>query len=66
MRSQGIKADAHFLAFAAVHVVRTQDAVGDGVFTGLVSGDGLGLGGDFRTIEEVNSMIDYFYHNYLI
>ena len=52
VRHHRVKADAHLLALAAVHVVTAQDAVGDGVLTGLVRcGKTSGISANFVTVD---------------
>ena len=62
--NHGIEADAHFLALAAVHVVSAEDAVGNGVFTGLVGGE-VCLFGYVLAVKKVNTVGNQFYHNFL-
>ena len=52
VRHHRVKADAHLLALAAVHVVTAQDAVGDGVLTSLVRrGKTSSISANFVTVD---------------
>ncbi len=64
MRHHGIESDAHFLPLSAVHIVGTQDSVGDSVFAGLIrrwhSG---GIVNDCLAIQKIDTVWNQFYHN---
>ena len=52
VRHHRVEADAHLLALAAVNIVTAQDAVGDGVLTGLVRrGKTGGISANFVTVD---------------
>ena len=63
VRHHCVEADAHLLSLRAVHVVRAEDAVGDSVLASFVGCHAFVLVANFGTVEEIDSVINKFYHN---
>ena len=63
VRHHSVEADAHLLTLRSVHVVRAEDAVSDSVFASFVRCQTFIIVANFGTIEEIDSVINKFYHN---
>ena len=61
MRHHGVETDAKLFSFGTVHVMCTENLIGNGVLTGLILGERSFLG-DGSTVQEINSIGIECYH----
>ena len=63
----GIEPDLELGTISTLDIMRTEDAISDGVLAGLVfTGQSLGIVNDRFSVKEIHSMLDHFYHNCVV